>query len=138
MPASTYLGNALINDILRGVDFANPTTIYISLHTGDPGLNGANEVGTGAWPSYARKDAAGGGAIATGWAAAASKATANALDVDFGANDGAGTVTVTHFGVWDHPTAGNFLFGDALTASKAYAPTDEAVLHDGDLDVAID
>jgi hypothetical protein len=138
MPASTHLGNAILNEALRGVAYTPPTRVYISLHTSDPGNNGIDEVSVAAWPAYQRQDPAGGGAVGDGFAAASSKATTNAADIEFGANDGAGPVTVTHFGIWDAATSGNFLVGGALTDSKVIAPTDEMIIRTGNLTVEVD
>ena len=135
MPASTYLANKLLDHVLRGVAYTPPTKVYVSLHTGDPGLTGANEVTTGAWPAYAREEASQGGAVGTGFEVAAAKATSNALEMLWAANDGASTITLTHFGLWDAATGGNFLGGDALTASKTIGVTDETVIHANTLDV---
>lgn len=137
MTTSTYAANALLNLLFRGVAFTAPARVYVSLHTADPGANGANEVSTGAWPAYARQDPAQGAAVASGFDAAASKATQNAKQMLFPANNGAGAVTITHFGIWDAATGGNFLHGDALTASKSYAVADEPVVNIGALDISV-
>lgn len=138
MPASTYLGNAILNHFLRGVQAAVPARVYVSLHTADPGNAGADEVTVGAWPAYVRRDAALGGAIATGFAAAADKASENLLELLYPAQDGAAPVTITHFGLWDAAAAGNLLWRGALTAAKTLNPTDECIIHGGDLDLSVD
>ncbi|WP_421849908.1 phage tail fiber protein [Oricola sp.] len=138
MPASTYLGNALLNHVLRGVAYTAPTGVYVSLHTADPGLTGANEVSTGSWPAYAREEAAQGGALADAFAAASAKATENANEILWAANDGAGSVIVTHVGLWDAASGGNFLFGAALAAPKTVAVTDEIKFAVGQLDITVD
>lgn len=143
MTASTYVGNQILNFYLRGVDIAPAAGVWVSLHTDDPGLNGANEVSTAAWPAYARVDAALGGAIATGWSAAVAKASQNLKDLLFAANNGAAPVVVTHVGFWDAPAAGNFLFpGQVLDATntpttKTYAPSDEPVIHPNKIAVSV-
>lgn len=137
MPASTYAGNKILDLLFRGVAFSAPARVYLSLHTADPGLNGANEVTTGNWPAYARQDPAQGGAVGGGFSAASAKAIASALQVLFPANNGAGTVIVTHFGIWDAATAGNFLFGAALTASKSVLVTDEIVFRATELNLSV-
>ncbi|MRX32808.1 hypothetical protein [Aminobacter sp. MDW-2] len=138
MPASTYLGNALINHILRGVAFATPARVYVSLHIGDPGLTGANEVGAVAWPAYARIDPALGAAIASGFDAAAAKVTANAKQMLWLAMDGPAPINVTHWAIWDADVGGNCLIGGPLKFPKTLEPTDECVIHIGELDVGVD
>ncbi len=103
MATSTYLRNAILNKVLRNTDFT-VTAAYVSLHTADPGLTGASEVTGG---SYARQLVA--------FDAAASGATQNTAIEDFTNMPAA---TVTHGGVWDALTSGNFLYGNALAASK--------------------
>lgn len=49
---SDYFGTAIGNHLLRNQAFTPPTTIYLALHNGDPGRNGANEITGG---SYARQ-----------------------------------------------------------------------------------
>lgn len=144
MSASTYLGNALLNETLRGVNFVPPSRVYISLHTDDPGLNGANEVSAVDWPSYARQDPAGGGAVASGFAAPSGKATANALQMLFPRHDGASPVTIGYVGVWDAATSGNFLKKGRLVdasvtpTTKLIAADDEVVIKAGEAVFAID
>jgi len=84
---------------------------HISLHTGDPGETGANEVSGGS-PAYARKAAT--------WAAASggSKALSSALTFDVPAG-----TTVTHVGLHNHLTTTGgtaFLVSVALTNSRAF------------------
>ena len=137
MPASTYLGNMVLNSLLRGVAFTVPARVYISLHTADPGLTGVNEVTIGAWPAYTREDPANGGAVGGGFSAPASKATENAQLILWPAQNGAGNITITHIGIWDAATGGNFLHGQALSASRIVQPTDEFVFNVGQLDVSV-
>ncbi|PTM61903.1 phage tail fiber protein [Phreatobacter oligotrophus] len=137
MPASTYAGNKILDLLFRGVAFTAPSRVWISLHTADPGLTGANEVTVGNWPAYARQDPAQAGAVGTGFTAATAKAIENALQVLFPANNGASAVVVTHFAIWDAPSAGNCLFSGALTASKTIAVTDELVIRIGELDLTV-
>lgn len=110
MPATTYLGNLILNAFLRGQTIAAPAAAYVSLHTADPGITGASEVSTGTWPAYVRKDVKGAGAFSAAFSAATTKETLNAVDLLWPAYDGAGTITITHFAIWDAATAGNCLF----------------------------
>lgn len=137
MSASTYLANTVIDAFLRGVAPTVPARVYVSLHTADPGNTGANEVSTAAWPSYTRQDPAAAAAIDTGFSAASGKATANLKDMLWSANDGAGSVTVTHFAIWDAATGGNCLFVGALDASRTFNVDDEAVIHPAALSVSV-
>jgi hypothetical protein len=79
---------------------------HLSIHTGDPGANGANEVASG---SYARVAASG----ADFTAASGGEFT---LDTDKGFV-AAAAEAATHFGAWDDTT---FLGGGAITGDNAF------------------
>src|SRR5579871_4513941 len=104
---STYLRNAIYNAIFRNTGFTGPATVYLSLHTADPGLTGANEV---AGNAYART------AIAMGAPSGGSGSNAALV---FPAPTPANWGTVTHIGFWDAASNGNFLGGVALTNQVA-------------------
>lgn len=83
---------------------------YVSLHNGDPGTTGANELSNA---TYAR--------VASGTFANISTATSvttNSSVITF-ATDGNGE-TVSYAGIWYGSSAGTFLFGGALSSSFAY------------------
>lgn len=104
MPLSAFLANALLDHYLGGRPYAQPSP-HVSLHTADPGLTGANEVSGG---SYARQKPT--------FAAPANKAKALSADVLF---TGMPAVTVTHVGMWDAASSGNFLQGAPLASSPS-------------------
>ena len=92
------------------------TGAYVSLHTADPVLTGANELsGNG----YARQSCA--------FSNAGSEPTvaSNSAIVTYPTATG-NWGTVTHFGVWDAVSAGNYRGSGALTASKAVNSGDTA------------
>lgn len=117
---SNYTEANIIETTLRGAAFPVPAGVYIALFTADPTDANvtANEVQTAAWPAYVRKDAADGGSISTGWTAAADGVSSNAKAITFPANNGAGSVTATHIGLYDAATGGNLLYHAPLTSSK--------------------
>lgn len=106
---SDYAENKVLDLVLRNTTWSRTNT-YASLHTADPGETGASEVAAG-W--YIRKaivfNAADTGTPANG-------ATSNG-QVNFDAVSGS-SVTITHIGLWDAATSGNFLWRAALSASK--------------------
>jgi hypothetical protein len=133
--ASNYTENNVLNAMLRGVTFPLPAGTYVSLHTGDPGETGANEVSTIAWPAYVRKHAEDGGAIGTGWSASTTGSSSNANQLPFVANNGAGPITITHFGVWDAASGGNYLTGAACTTPRTLEVLDVLVFSPGTLTI---
>lgn len=103
MARSTSLKNSLIDAICNATAFSVATP-YISLHTADPGGTGASEVTGG---SYARQLAS--------FGTVASGSASNDANMDFTSMP---ACTVTHMGVWTLVSAGTWLWGGILTASK--------------------
>ena len=97
---------------------------WLSIHDGDPGETGANEISGG---SYARQsltfNASSGGLVDN---------VAQEDFVDMPA------VTITHIGVWSAATAGTFIAGGALDLTKVIGSGDTVRLAAGDLDITLD
>ena len=93
------------------------TTAYVSLHTADPADAGASEVSGAA---YARQGP-------TTFTNAGNNPTvaSNSAIITFPAATGAWG-TISHFGVWDAATAGNFRGSGAVTTPKAVGSGDTA------------
>jgi len=136
--ASTYSKTNILNALLRGVTMPIPSGTYVSLHTADPGATGASEVSTGTWPAYVRRNAENGGAIGSGWSNPAGGAPSSNLNqITFPANDGAVSVTVTHFAVWDAISGGNCLGSGELATARTLNPADILVCDVGALVVTV-
>lgn len=104
---SSFLATAWLNHVFRDTAYTTPgTSIYISLHTSNPGLTGSGEVSGN---NYARKQV-------SSWDAPSDGVTQNTGAITFDTPSG-NWGTVTHFGVWDGLTGGNFLLGNELDAS---------------------
>ena len=123
MSISDYLENELLDAVFNAGAFS-VTTPYVSLHTADPGEDGSSECSGG---SYARQagsfTTASGGAVETD------------ADIEF---TGMPACTVTHVGVWDAVSGGNFLWGGALSASKTVNAGDTFKISSADLTVTLD
>lgn len=126
--ASNYLEAALLEH-LRGTQLPLPSNLFIALHTADPTDAGtpATEVQVGDWPAYVRQTV--GAPLSSAWTAASDeggggKQITNANTINFPANNGAASVVVTHFSVWDAATGGNMWAHAPLTAPKTIDPTD--------------
>lgn len=150
MTASNYSANAFLNALLRAVALTLPTDVFVSLHTADPGATGASELTTGTWPAYVRQSSKGGGAIGAAWSEAGNpthKIALNANVMLFPAYDGAGTITITHFGLWTASTGGNCLYTGKLVvdptdvgstaAPRILGVTDELVIKANQLGVKV-
>lgn len=104
MPLGTYGANKILDHVTGRASWTMPT-VYVSIHDGDPGLNGANEHD---YSGYVRKQPA------TGWnAASTGNPATNDGDITFDEAP-AGGITVTHVGIWDAGTSGNFIFGFSI------------------------
>lgn len=93
--------NDAANGIAGGIAF-------MSLHTGDPGPNGINEV-AGGTPAYARK--------AVAWGAASNGVVAITNQPVF---DVPGQTTIGYFGLWTAATGGTYKGGGALSATETF------------------
>lgn len=134
--ASNYTEENVINALLRGVAFPLPSAIYVGLHTADPTDAGGNEVSVSGWPAYVRKDAAVGGAIASGWSAPSNGVSTNAKQVVYPGMDGVSNVTVTHWALYDAASSGNMLAHGALQTSRTLQTGDVFVFDIGTLTVS--
>lgn len=127
MSASNAFETALLQHIFTNAAIANvgdatglpPSTaagsLYVSLHTADPGEAGAQNTSEAGYTSYARVAVA---RTAGGWTVSGASAV-NAAVINFPAATG-GAATVTHFGVGTSTSgAGVLLFSGPLTASLA-------------------
>ena len=103
---STSLRNSLLNT-LDNVSFA-VATLYLSLHNGNPGITGANELTGG---SYARQ--------LVSLAAASGGSIANDVALNFTSLPAvpAGT-PLTHMGLWSASSAGTFYWAGPIGTQK--------------------
>lgn len=113
MAFSVYLGNTVIDHLLRNQAFTTASSIWVSLHSGDPGTDwpGANEV---SGSSYARKQ------LTLG--AASAKASSNSGSLAY---PGMPATNVTHAAIFNWSTAGSLLMSGSLSASKVVNSGDE-------------
>ncbi len=130
MALSTFLGNALLNYVLKGSAYASPSpNVYLALFTSDPGLTGASgEVSGG---SYARQQV-----NASGWTTSTTKASENANTVAF-PTASASWGTITHAALFDASSGGNMLVAGALAESKTIASGDRLEFGAGAVDFTL-
>lgn len=102
---------ALIGDAAGLQNSATAGSLYVSLHTADPGETGAQNTSEAAYTGYARVAVA---RSAGGWTVTGNSVSPTAA-ITFGACT-AGTATVTHFGVGtDTSGAGKLLYKGTVT-----------------------
>jgi len=146
MSASNSFENSILDLVFANVDFANigdaaglqnsatAGSLYLSLHTGDPGEAGDQTTNEAAYTSYARIAVARSGA---GWTVSGNSVV-NAADATFPTAIG-GPETETHFGVGTAASgAGVLLFSGTLSSSLAVSSGIAPVFLAGDLSVTAD
>lgn len=127
---SSHARNLILSWLVTNGVAARPTAWFVSFHVGDPGLNGDNELLVGTDADYVRQAVAfdspsGGQAPNTGalsWTAAA----------------GASAHNVTHVGIWDAVSGGNFLIGGQLAVPEARAASVVTTIGIGRIIAALD
>lgn len=113
MSFSDFLENEVLDQIFGASAYAAPATLYIALSSTTPTDAGGNFTEPPAG-SYARVAVTNN---LTNWPAAVAGSKSNGAAILF--PEATGTwPTVTHFGVYDAPSGGNYLAGGALGASK--------------------
>ena len=110
MSISNYAENKILDHVTGEASWTMPTTVYVKLHTGDPGEAATSNAATETTRKAASWSAASSGSIAT-------DATLEWTNV-------AATETITHWSLWDNSTAGNALWTGALSSSAAVTAGD--------------
>lgn len=146
MSKTNSMENGMLLLFFNNTDFANigdaaglqnsvaAGSLYISLHTADPGEAGTQTTSEATYTGYARVAVARSGA---GWTVAAN-AVSNTAAVTF-AICTAGSNTITHFGIGtDASGAGTLLYKAALNASLVVSAGITPSFPAGDIDVTED
>jgi hypothetical protein len=110
MSISNYADNKILEHTTGKTAWTMPATVYVKLHTGDPGEAATSNAATEA----TRKSAA--------WAAASSGSIATNATLEW--TNVAATETITHWSLWDASTSGNALWTGALSSSAAVTAGD--------------
>jgi len=141
MPKSTSASNSILalifnattwNLIAENDSMSPATDLYLSLHTADPGVGGAQTTNETSYTNYARVAVV---RTTSGWDVPSSGATANAALVQF-AQCGASGATLTHVAIGTSLSgAGLVLYAGALTSSLAVANGIQPQFAAGALDV---
>lgn len=125
---------ALIGDAAGIQNSATAGSLYVSLHTADPGETGDQTTNETSYTSYARVAVA---RSAGGWTVSGAAVSNTAL-VQFPQCTG-GSATLTHVGVGtDASGAGKLLYSGALASSLAVSSGIQPQFAAGDIDVTED
>lgn len=128
---SNYTKDGIVNLLFNGAAFTPPTTLHLSLHSALPSGTGSNEITGGA---YARQTFT--ATNSTGGAGAAENEAAITYT-------GMPAVNVSHVGVWDAATGGNFIMFGTLRDSggnpvtRSFQDGDTFTIAAGDLDLTV-
>jgi hypothetical protein len=110
MSISNYAENKILDHVTGEAAWTMPTTVYVKLHTGDPGEAATSNAAT----ETTRK--------AASWSAASSGSIATDATIEW--TNVTTTETYSHWSLWDASTAGNALWTGALSASAAVTAGD--------------
>lgn len=126
--ASDYLEDALLDHVLGGTSYSQPSTLYVGLYTASTGLETNSPSGEVSGGSYARQSAT--------FAAASSGSASTNATVTFPAAT-ANWGTITHVAVTDASSGGNVLFHGAVTSSKTIETGDTFQISSGNLTITL-
>jgi hypothetical protein len=125
--ATDYLEDAILDHTIDGTSMAQPSAVYVGLHSADPtDTGGVGEISGG---SYSRQ-------VASSWAAASggSKATSGAIVFT-----GLPATTINGYVIWDASSGGNALYtSHGLGTGITVAANDEIEFASGDITVTLD
>lgn len=124
---SNYLEGKLLDHVLKNTTYTSPTTVYVGLFTTNPTDAGTGTEVTGG--SYARQ-AATFGAASGGSSTTTADITFPQATADWG--------VVSHIGIYDNVSAGNFLMYTPLDSSKTVSNGDILKINTGNLTVTLD
>ena len=110
MSISNYAELKILDHITGKAAWTMPTTVYVKLHTADPG-EAATSSAAG---ETTRKSVS--------WSSAASGSIVSSATVEW--TSVASTEVYTHWSLWDDSTAGNALWIGALSASASVTAGD--------------
>jgi hypothetical protein len=110
MSISNYAENKILDHVTGEAAWTMPTTVYVKLHTGDPGEAATSNAAT----ETTRK--------AASWSAASSGSIATDATIEW--TNVSTTETYSHWSLWDASTSGNALWTGALSASAAVTAGD--------------
>lgn len=127
MAKSTLHANTILAAI---ADMDLHAETHISLHTGDPGTTGASEASAG---NYARVEVNARSGSSPAWDNPDSLALTHVGAITF--PQGGGDAAVTHFGLYDASSSGNFIRGGELDSGFTYASNVTPEFEEGALEL---
>lgn len=135
MSFSDFLENELLDHAFGAAAYTPATTLYFAASSADPGESGAGIVEPSGG-SYARVAVTNN---LTNFPAASGGAKANGVSIGFpvATADWLSGVGLTHVGIFDASSGGNFLGRGAIAVPKAILNGDQLIIPIGDLDITL-
>jgi hypothetical protein len=115
--------NSILDALAKGTDYPGNATVFVKLHTGDPGAAGTSNAAGNTTRQQATFASSSGGA--------------NATNADVVWLSVSTAETYSHVSFWTAVSAGTFLGSSALTASKTVAIGDTFTIPSGSLTMAL-
>lgn len=117
-----FLMNLLLNRLLQGTAGTFPPTVYFGLYSATPNDTtaggGGTEITTGVIGGYARVSKV---TTSAQFTTSSAGSSSNVTIIDFGTASAGSGVSVTQWGMFDGPTAGNLLCWADLTPAQTVA-----------------
>jgi hypothetical protein len=110
MSISNYAELKILDHLTGTTSWTAPSTVYIKLHTGDPGEDCTSNAAT----ETTRK--------AASWSAASSGSIATSATLEW--TNVSTTETYSHWSAWDAASSGNALWNGALSSSASVTAGD--------------
>ena len=125
-----YLAEKLLDHVFKNTSYTAPTTVFISLSTSDPGVDGSgiSEPSTG--ENYDRVAHA-------SWETASGGFTENSGDIEFNPAS-ASWGTITYMAICNSLAQGDVLWYDQATPNQEPTAGDTVKFNDGDIEVTLD
>lgn len=133
MSFADFLENKVLDHLLGATAYSAPATVYVGVSTTTPNDDGSNFSEPSGY-SYARVTVINN---TTNWPNASSGLKKNGADIAFPTATGSWG-TVTHFALFDDPTAGNMLLWGPLAEAKLVSNGDTLKFLANDLQVLLD
>jgi hypothetical protein len=133
MSFGNFWENEVLDQLFGAQAYSAPATLYVALSTADPTDDGS-AIAEPSGNNYSRVAVTNN---KTNWSTASAGALSNAVEIAFPQASGSWG-TISHFAIFDDPTAGNFCAYGALTESKAVGTNDTFKFPIGDLDASLD
>ena len=137
MAFSQYLATEILEWMKNSAMPTQLSNVYISIHSGDPGTAGSgSDVTTSVTGSANRTACAASNLSGVSGASGGGFEVTNVASVQL-TNGAAAGASISHFGIWDAASSGNFLASGALTVSVDVVAGDTVQFNAGAMAITV-